>query len=173
MKKITAILLALALVLCSCAALAEEETASVYANIELPLPEGAEILNRYEDSSYFAVQIAKDGVADVYLVVAPSELFNGLSLADLSEEEMKELQELLLADLASDTTCTVETTPDGNQYLFIRERGESSSNTIVTLYRGYFIQLNQFEDDFSDMDEADDNFLLDILHALNIPTDAE
>lgn len=171
MKKMTALLLALMMVICSCVALAEEE--SVYANVELPDLEGVSIIESYEDDSYLAAQFVKEGAADVYLVVAPGEEYAGRSLSDLTEDELNELQSVIMSDLNTSTTCTLETTPSGNLYLYIQEKGESYSNTVVTIYRGYFIQLTQFKDDYSELGEADEAFLMDLLHALNIPNGEE
>lgn len=168
MKKFFALLLTLSL-LC-CAALAETTSLT---NVVLPLPEGAEIVTSYADESYYGAEVHKDGVANVMFIVAPSEIYDGQSLADLSEEDLKDLTDLILEDMADGSTCALETTPSGNQYLMIRERGEGNSNIILTVYRGYFIQLTQFNEDFSELTDADEAFLLDLFHALDIPVDAQ
>lgn len=167
MKKFFALLLTLSL-LC-CAALAES---TGLTSVVLPLPEGAEIVQNYADESYYGAQIRKDGVADVMLIVAPSEIYADKSLSELSDDELAELTELIMEDMAAESTYTLETTPSGNQYLMIRERGEGNSNVILTVYRGYFIQLTQFNEDFSELTDADEAFLLDLFHALDIPADA-
>ncbi len=168
MKKLFSILLC-ALLAFSTVAMAEtvklEENTDRF-DITLTLPEGAALPENSKEGDYSFATATLSGVADVIIVLAPSEEYADQSLADLSDEERNALMELTLADWY-EPVSKIDVTPSGNQYMIIRSDGNDASvATVFTLYRGYFVQLTQFNDDFSTLDDADIEFMMNILYGI-------
>lgn len=111
------------------------------------------------------VTIHSEEHADVVICIAPSELYAGRSMADLSEEELDELRALAGAQY-EDPVFATETSPEGNLYLFVSSNEESDVDSLFTIYQGYFVELIQHHDDYSEQTEADDDFARSLLYGI-------
>ena len=112
---------------------------------------------------YFTAE--REEIAPVYVSIAPSELAEGLSMAELGEEGQKILTAMASGQYQSPITET-RTTQAGNLYLYIRSGDTSDIVTLFTLYKGYFVQLTQFKDDFSALTDKDEAFCLELLQGI-------
>jgi hypothetical protein len=168
MKKTLAILLAVIMTLVCGGALAETvkflENSSEF-DITMELPEGAVVGDQTSSPLVSFCEITSEGLASVAVTIAPSDIYGDLSLKDLSDEEVAEL-EAQAAEQYEDPEITIETTPLGNQYIFVNA-DEEGINAIFTLYLGYFVELTQWHDDFSPITEADNAFMLQLLYNLD------
>ena len=102
--------------------------------------------------------------------IAPSELYVGRSMADLSEEELDELRSIAGEQYENPTFAT-ETSPEGNLYLFVSSNDESDIDSLFTIYEGYFVELIQYHDDYSEQTDADDDFARSLLYGIEFSTD--
>lgn len=110
--------------------------------------------------------IIDDGVhAPVNLAIAPSEIVGGVSLSDYSEEEQMMLAEMAGA-MFENPEIHLDTTPSGNLYIHICSNEQSDIDSIFTIYKGYFVELLQHKDDFSQLSDEDRAYCLSILHAI-------
>ena len=69
-----------------------------------------------------------------------------------------------------------ETSPEGNLYLFVSSNDESDIDSLFTIYEGYFVELIQYHEDFSEQTEADDDFARSLLYGIEFsasPSQAE
>ncbi len=165
MKKMLAILTAAVMMLVCSGALADTvkflEDSSEF-DIEMALPEGASVGDQTSSELVSVCEINSEGLASVTITIAGDDMYGSLSLNDLSEEDVAALMEMA-SEPYEDAEMTVEMTPSGNGYIAINA-DEEGINAIFTLYLGYFVQLTQWHDDFSPITEADDAFLLELLH---------
>ena len=169
MKRIAVLLLTL--LMCASAACAQAQTTATLASVEGQF----EIVLQYEEpltltqeeapASYVYFSAEREGLAPVYVSIAPSELAEGLSMADLGEEGQRMLLAMASNGYQSPVTET-RTTESGNLYLSICSNEESDIDTLFTLYKGYFVQLTQFKDDFSALTDADKAFCLELLQGI-------
>ena len=164
MKKALAILVAVMMTLVCGGALAETvkflEISSAF-DIEMALPEGAAVSDQASSELVSYNKITSEGLASVAVIIAPSDDYGDLSMKDLSEEEVEQLKALGTEQYEA-AVVSVEITPSGNQYIFINT--EDGIDAIFTLYLGYFVELTQWHDDFSELTEADTAFLLQLLY---------
>ena len=109
--------------------------------------------------------VHSDEHADVVISIAPSELFVDRSMADLSEEELEELRAIAGEQYANPSFAT-ETSPEGNLYLFVSSNDESDIDSLFTIYEGYFVELIQYHDDYSEQTDADDDFARSLLYGI-------
>ena len=114
--------------------------------------------------------VHSDEHADVVISIAPSELYVGRSMADLSEEELDELRSIAGEQYENPTFAT-ETSPEGNLYLFVSSNDESDIDSLFTIYEGYFVELIQYHDDYSEQTDADDDFARSLLYGIEFSTD--
>ncbi len=114
--------------------------------------------------------VHSDEHADVVISIAPSELYVGRSMADLSEEELDELRSIAGEQYENPTFAT-ETSPEGNLYLFVSSNDESDIDSLFTIYEGYFVELIQYHDDYSEQTDADDDFARTLLYGIEFSTD--
>lgn len=165
MKKTLAILLAVMMMLVCSGALAETvkflEDSSEF-DIEMALPAGAAVGEQTSSALVSYCLITSEGLASVAITIAPSDIYGDLSLKELSAEEVETLK-AQAGEQYEDPELTVETTPSGNDYIFVNA-DEEGINAIFTVYLGYFVELTQWHDDFSALTEADNAFLLELLH---------
>ena len=134
-------------------------------DIEMELPEGSKIDERYDDKLFSLVKVKKDGMAPVIVTISPSEIYDETESFDtMKEEEIKNIADITIAnDPGSD--YTIETSDEGNPYIFIHTHtGEDSHyDSILLLYHGYCIFLAQMHEDFSKLNDNDTAFLLQML----------
>lgn len=133
-------------------------------DIEMTLPEGAKVTERFDEKLISYVAIAKDGAAPVLITIAPSELYDeSESFSNMKKEDIENLaNDLTAADPGS--TYSIDTSEEGNPYIFIHTHtGEDTYyDTLHCLYQGYFITLSQLNDDFSELTEKDTAFMLEL-----------
>ena len=172
-KKILTVLLA-AMLLCVAACCAAESETIHLAD----LGEGCEAvlvldnpvtLTSYDDlmpTGFVYVKASREGVADVHIVVAKSEEAEGLSLADLGENGMKILGDLI-GEQYDNPVYEQKTTPSGNLYLHVCSNEEESEiDTLVTLFEGYLISMDVYREDFSKLSQEDIAFAEELFYAL-------
>ena len=110
--------------------------------------------------------VHSDEHADVIISIAPSELFLGRSMADLDEEELQQLQEIAGSQYENPIFAQ-ETSPEGNQYLFVSSNEECDVDNLFTIYQGYFVELIQYHEDYSEQTDADDDFCRSLLYGIH------
>ncbi len=110
--------------------------------------------------------------ADVVISIAPSDVFAGRSMSDLTQEELEYLQEVAGSQFENPTFAT-ETSPEGNLYLFVCSNDEWDVDSLFTIYQGYFVELIQYHDDFAEQTEADDEFCRSLLYGIEFATNED
>lgn len=103
--------------------------------------------------------------ADVVISIAPSELYVDRSMADLTEEELDELR-AIAGEQYENPSFATETSPEGNLYLFVSSNDESDIDSLFTIYEGYFVELIQYHEDYSEQTDADDDFARSLLYGI-------
>ena len=166
MKKALAILIAVMMMLVCGGALADTvrflEDSSDF-DIEMELPEGAAGEHISTDLGNYYL-ITSEGLAPVAVTIAASDIYGDLSMNDLNDEEIAELEALASVQYEM-PEASWETTPSGNGYIFIS--ADEGIDAIFTLYLGYFIELTQWHEDFSPITEEDSAFMLQLLYNLD------
>lgn len=168
MKKLLCLLTALLMLVCAGGAIAESvrfiESSSTF-DIEMELPEGAKIVSSSGKDDLSIINIASEGLAEVSVTIAPSELYGDNSLNDLSDDDINALAEQ--AGLQYEAPkITVEVTPSGNKYIHICSNGESDVDSIFTLYDGFFIEMTQWHENYAELSEKDFAFMQQLLYNL-------
>lgn len=103
--------------------------------------------------------------ADVVISMMPSELYAGRSMVDLSEEERADLMKTAGMQYEA-PTFTVDTTPDGNQYIHVCSNQADDIDSLFTIYKGYFVELMQSRPDFTPLTEEDEAFCYSLLQGI-------
>ena len=176
MKKFLTLLLSLCLLLSAASALAQTMTTEL-----LKLDTGVTIVINHDESvqiqpgqeDFFGMNVwmlTDQAHAGVYLSIAPSEIDSELSLADLTEEQQLLYGEMVGA-MFDNPVIHLDTTPSGNKYLHVCSNEASDIDTVFTIYKGYFVELVQFADDFATLTEEDKAFLLSVLHGIEFITE--
>lgn len=167
MKKVLAILTAAILLFGSASALAEvvkfAEDSSNF-DIQMELPEGASVGKQVDSELVSVCQINSEGLASVYITIAPSDIYGDLSMNDLSEVDVENLKSLA-SEQYDQPEMTVEVTPSGNTYIHVSS--DAGIASIFTLYRGYFVELTQWHDDYRELTDVDYAFMLQLLYNIN------
>ncbi len=167
MKKVLAILTAAILLFGSASAFAEvvefAEDSSKF-NIQMELPEGAFVGEQVDSELISVCEINNEGLASVYITIAPSDIYEDLSMNDLSEEDIMNL-ESLASEQYDNPEMAIEITPSGNKYIHISTNADIAS--IFTLYKGYFVELTQWHEDYSELTDADYAFMLQLLYNID------
>ena len=178
MKKLIALLLAALLMMSFACA---EEITAVETTIPLSQPDSPVTItltytgtldiefSPYAPADQVRATVHSDDHADVVISIAPSDVYAGMSMSDLTEEEIQELQEIAGSQYENPTYAT-ETSPEGNLYLFVSSNDEWDVDSLFTIYEGYFVELIQYPDDFSEQTEADDNFARSLLYGIAFST---
>jgi hypothetical protein len=164
MKKVLAVLIAVMMTLVMSGAFAETVRFvedSTDFDIEMELPEGAVVGEQVSSDMLSVCIIESEGLASVSVNIAWTDIYGDLSMNDLSEEDVEQLKELASKQY-NDPVVSVETTPSGNSYIYVNT-GEGI-DAIFTLYLGYFVELTQWHDDFSELTEDDSAFMLQLLY---------
>ena len=134
-------------------------------DITLTLPEGATLLSTEQSGEYTQSRVQKSGLADVVIGLAPSEEYAERSMNDFSADEI-ELLKTVAGEQYNNPLFEVETTPSGNSYLHMCSNEANDIDSIFTVYKGYFVELTQQHEDFRALTEADNAFMLDLLHGI-------
>ena len=168
MKKLIALLLAALLMMSFACA---EEITAVETSIPLSQPDSPVTITLTYTGTADQVRatVHSDDHADVVISIAPSDVYAGMSMSDLTEEEIQELQEIAGSQYENPTYAT-EASPEGNLYLFVSSNDEWDVDSLFTIYEGYFVELIQYHDDFTEQTEADDNFARSLLYGIAFST---
>ena len=161
MKKLTALLLAMMMMLCSVAALADE-TASDEAreplvistdlpiDIQVPNPENANVDYYESDGTGYIIYSVGDAedttTLQYYVTIAMSDetMLSGKDLADATDEEIEELFKTATAYEEGEEqpyTYTVVTFDDGTKALNIIDETQRDSAWVLTVKNGVFVQV--------------------------------
>lgn len=180
MKKLLGFTLAaLMLAGCACAEIATVETTIPLTQPDSPVTitltceEALEVaFDQDVPSTMVRATVHSEEHADVVISIAPSELYAGMSMADLSDEELEQLQQMAGEQYENPTFAT-ETSPEGNLYLFVSSNDEWDVDSLFTIYEGYFVELIQYHDDYSQQTEADDDFARSLLYGIAFSTNED
>lgn len=162
MKKVFAVLLALAMLLGSVSALAEEKTGIVIddtLSIAVVLPVGYKLDSAADGGVMVALAEPADGSEDkvsYLLLIAPDEEYPTLErLNDLSQEELDAYGLSCVEDLYQPTISLAET--EVGTYLFVIDENDSEYDVveILCIYKGYDIVLYLDYPDGRTVTEAD------------------
>lgn len=134
-------------------------------NIEMELPEGTVLGNQTSQGLVSVVELRHNDRANVRVSIAPSELYDGQSLKDMSDEDVGLLVTALCSEYAS-PLVEIGETPEGNEYIYICSNEITDIDSICTVYKGYFITLTQMNDDLSPLADSDQEYLLTLLYNL-------
>ena len=173
MKKILTVLLAAMLLCAAACCVAESETiylADVGESCEAVLvvenPVSVSFLNDEVATGVVYAKVSREGLADVHIVIAKSEVAEGLSLADLGEEGMNVLKELV-GEQYDNPIIEEKTSPSGNLFIEVCSNEEESEiDSMLTIFEGYIITMDVYREDFSKLSEADKAFGEEMLYAL-------
>lgn len=177
MKQLMALALAALLALTCGLALAQEETYDLF-----PVGEKAMLtLTIDRDPIYITINeslvelganrvtVEVEGLAPCVVSVAASDIAEQMSLSDLSEEEMEELKAVVAEQFENPEVLSG--TADGITYIVVKTCAESSDvHSFFTIKNGYFVQLDQYREDFSELSEADEAFAREVLIGLGSRT---
>lgn len=170
MKKFSALILVLLLCLSS-VSFAAGASIRLYENsdifdVRLVLPDGASELPERSNRELGITAIQKEGLASVSVSIAASEIYAGRNMKDFSESEMEEMRNIVGAPY-DDPIFSTEVTPSGNVYLHLCSNEADEIDSIFTVYEGYFVELIQYNDDFSALSEQDLYFCLELLYNIS------
>ena len=173
MKKLLGFTLAaLMLAGCACAEIATVETTIPLTQPDSPVTitltceEALEVeFDQDVPSTMVRATVHSEEHADVVISIAPSELYVDRSMADLTEEELDELR-AIAGEQYENPSFATETSPEGNLYLFVSSNDESDIDSLFTIYEGYFVELIQYHEDYSEQTDADDDFARSLLYGI-------
>ena len=173
MKKILTMLLAAILLFAAACAVAQSETihlADLGEGCEAVLvvenPVALSFLNDEIATGFVYAKASREGLADVHIVVAKSEVAEGMSLADMGEEGMAILKELV-GEQYENPIIEEKTSPSGNLFIEVCSNEEESEiDSMLTIFEGYIIVMDVYREDFSKLSDADRAFGEEMLYAL-------
>ncbi len=160
MKKILAALLACLMVFTVAGAFAEHyKLQEDFTNfdVELDIPEGATYEQNPEEEMLCLQFWFEDGSKPSFdLNVAPSDIVDGLSLGDFSQED-KDSMVSMASEGYSVPTNEFFVTPSGNTILLTQETDAAAgySALMTTVYKGFFVNLYMGYEDGSPLTEDD------------------
>ena len=167
MMRFLGVLTALVL-LCSCA-MAEQTLTLLTVDstqVTLTLKDGDTCDTPTEESGAIVrLPAHRPGCADVTISVAVADLDGADSLTALSTEILDAIKADILIDYPGGT-ITEHYTEAGTLYLLVDAGEDYDLHDMFTMYKGFYIDLIQYNEDFSDLTEADDAFLLDIMQGI-------
>ena len=172
MKKILALILTLTLLAAAGLACAEEktdwtlakiaDTHEIVLNMDTPVHVG--FMDDMPEGTVYA-RATREGCANVYIIITPSDVSDGISMNDLDEEGLALFKSLCGAQYLM-PVITERTTPAGNLFIEVCSNEESDIDSFITLFEGYLIQIDYYHPDFSELTEADHAFAEDILYGI-------
>ena len=171
MKKTTALLLALLLLAGAPLALADTvritENASGF-DLTLALPTDAAISeNSHDNVPYTFITFEDAAKPSLYISVAPNEMYDAQSVADLSQTD----QAALAADVSGEMakpTYTLQKTAAGYDYLFVEDNADIDSAVMLLLRDGYLIQMFVWHEGYSTLTPEDNAVATGLLDTLKI-----
>ena len=173
MKRFLTVLLA-AMLLCVASFAAAEDTHWTLTEIgdtheivlEMETPVHVGFLDDMPQGTVYA-RATRTGCANVYIIITPSEISEGISMNDLDADGLALFKSLCGAQYIN-PTINEKTTPAGNMYIQVCSNEVSDIDSFVTLFKGYLIQLDYYHPDFSKLSDADHAFAEEILHGILI-----
>ena len=156
MKKCIALLLSTLLLIAACGAIAETaETGTIVSNhydFSTSAPENFGVIEDHREFNSLIIYVNDDTTAPVYtLSIAYSEIYDGMSLADCSDEEVA-LYKTLVGMNFNDAEITEAKTAMGTPLLIFNEKDSASDYvTIATIYKGYVLEMHIDKEDFSEI----------------------
>ena len=175
-------MLALLLILVSIACLAQAESAAtVYDLCTISGKVTITLTTDYEplyisqeadqallnDLGFARVYISADDLAPCVLSIAKSELADGMSLTEMGQEGVDALIELVYEQF-EDPQIKTGMIGDRTYIAMMIYSDAGDAHSVFTIDHGYFVQLDQYNEDFSDMDSADGDFAKAILAGLGV-----
>ena len=175
-------ILALLLILVSIACLAQAESdATVYDLCTISGKVTITLTTDYEplyisqeadqallnDLGFARVYISADDLAPCVLSIAKSELADGMSLTEMGQEGVDALIELVYEQF-EDPQIKSGMIGDRTYIAMMIYSDAGDAHSVFTIDHGYFVQLDQYNEDFSDMDSADGDFAKAILAGLGV-----
>ena len=143
-------------------------------SITVDVPEGYTMTVETDDPDELDADFwPNDGTGVYYeLLIAYSEEFGDYTLNDLSDEEYAQMVEWMTGDFNNATVDTSKTTGYGTKLVVVDENGaESDYGFILTIYHGYFIEVNMLSLDNTDITEDEIQTGIDILTSLAFVTE--
>jgi len=171
MRKILALIMALVLLSFASTALADAvkltENASGF-DLALELPEGATVdVETYGDVPYTFITYADETLPYIYISVAPTEEYEGVTLATFTTEELDVLFATVSADL-DNSSYQMKKTAKGYDYMLVEDNSETDAAVMVLIYEGYIIQMTVWNSDFDVLTDADTSTAEALLDTLQI-----
>ena len=119
------------------------------------------------DLGFARVYISTDGLAPCVLSIAKSELADGMSLTEMGQEGIDALVALVSEQYENPE---IKTGMIGEHtFIALMAYGDDGdAHSVFTIENGYFVQLDQYNEDFSDMDSTDGDFAKAILAGLGV-----
>ena len=180
MKRMFALVLTLMLLSIACFAQAESAAATYdlctisgkatitlttdYAPLYISQEADQALMN---DLGFARVHIATDDLAPCVLSIAKSELADGMSLTDMGQEGVDALVAMVSEQFENPE---IKTGKIGERtYIALMVYGDDGdAHSVFTIDNGYFVQLDQYNEDFSDMDSTDGDFAKAVLAGLGV-----
>lgn len=172
MKKLIALMLMLLIISVAAFAGAEEakdwtlakigDTHEIVLNMETPVHVG--FMDDMPAGTVYA-RATREGCANVYIIITPSEISEGISMNDMDEQGLAIFKSLCGAQYLM-PEITERTTPSGNLFIEVCSNEESDIDSFVTLFEGYLIQIDYYHKDFRELTEADHAFAEEILYGI-------
>ena len=171
MKRFLTVLLATMLLCAASFAVAEDtnwslaeigDTHEIVLNTETPVHVG--FMDDMPLGTVYA-RATRTGCANVYIIIAPSEISESISLKDLDADGLALFKSLCGAQYIN-PEITEKTTPSGNMYIQVFSNEQSQINSFITLFEGYMIQIDYYHPDFSELGADDHAFAEEILHGI-------
>ena len=119
------------------------------------------------DLGFARVHISTDDLAPCVLSIAKSELADGMSLTEMGQEGIDALVELVSEQFENPEIKTGKI--GESTYIAMMVYGDDGdAHSVFTIENGYFVQLDQYNEDFSDMDSTDGDFAKAVLAGLGV-----
>lgn len=113
--------------------------------------------------------VEMDGLAPCVISVAKSDIAEDQSLTDMGEEGLETLKARVSEQFENPEILTGKV--GDITYIAIKTCGEASDvHSVFTIEKGYFVQLDQYRADFSELSEEDETFAREVLAGLNVRT---
>ena len=173
MKRFLTVLLAAMLLLAASLAAAEDthwflteigDTHEIVLDTETPVHVG--FMDDMPQGTVYA-RATRTGCANVYIIITPSEISEGISMNDLDADGLALFKSLCGAQYINPQIDEMAT-PDGNKYIRVFSNEDSQIYSFVTLFEGYLIQIDYYHPDFSAITDADHAFAEEILYGISI-----
>ena len=119
------------------------------------------------DLGFARVYISTDELAPCVLSIAKSELADGMSLTEMGQEGIDALVAMVSEQYENPE---IKTGMIGEHtFIALMSYGEDGdAHSVFTIENGYFVQLDQYNEDFSDMDSTDGDFAKVILAGIGV-----